>query len=311
MQVQLVATERLWFGPGDPVRAASAVSPFGDGWLLAQDDANYAAWWRPTIDGVERIRLFPPHGGLDVFGVEEGTKHLKPDLEASVRVLTGESDTVVLLGSGSLPPRTRGVIVEVGRDGPQARWRELSPLYELARAALGVNAAALNLEGACVVGDRLRWFQRGHGAAGVASASVDLPVRDVIAAIEGHLDPGTIEVDEPRRYDLGAVGGLPLAITDAVTLPDGRICVSATAEDAPDAVADGPVLGSALALIGTSPADVEVLALPSPIAACKIEGLALMGDQAADVRVLAVVDDDDPNIASPAFSLALARRDRS
>jgi hypothetical protein len=102
-----------------------------------------------------------------------------------------------------------------------------------------------------------------------------------------------------------------LAITDAVTLPDGRICVSATAEDAPDAVADGPVLGSALALIGASSSDVDVLSLPSAIADCKIEGLALMGDQAAGVRLLAVVDDDDPSIASPAFSLALTERDWS
>jgi hypothetical protein len=135
-------------------------------------------------------------------------------------------------------------------------------------------------------------------------------VRELLAAIDGHLDPGTIEVDEPRRYDLGAVGDLPLAITDAVTLPDGRICVSATAEDAPDAVADGPVLGSALALIGASPADVDVLSLPSAIADCKIEGLALLGDQASGLRLLAVVDDDDPGVASLAFSLALAGHDQ-
>jgi hypothetical protein len=36
-----------------------------------------------------------------------------------------------------------------------------------------------------------------------------------------------------------------------------------------------------------------------------------MGDQAAGVRLLAVVDDDDPSVASPAFSLALTERDWS
>jgi hypothetical protein len=57
VQVELIGTERLWFGPGDPVRAASAVSPFGDGWLIAQDDANHAAALVPAWTRRDRDRL--------------------------------------------------------------------------------------------------------------------------------------------------------------------------------------------------------------------------------------------------------------
>ena len=38
-------------------------------------------------------------------------------------------------------------------------------------------------------------------------------------------------------------------MTDAVALPDGRVLVSAAAEDTPDPVDDGPVVAAALALL--------------------------------------------------------------
>jgi hypothetical protein len=301
----LVSTERLWFGHGDPVRAASAVAPLGAGWLIAQDDANHAAWWRPPV-GAERVRLFPPRDGLDLFGEADGTKHLKPDLEAACRVDTDDAERVLLLGSGSLPSRTRVALVTSHETGFEVRSADLRAVYDRVGDALALAPTQLNLEGACLVGDRLRWFQRGHGPTGVPSASVDLALADLLATIDGRLRATALEIGEVRRYDLGAVGGLPLAITDAVVLPDGRICVSATAEDAPDAVADGPVLGSVLALLGDAPGDVEVRSLPAAVADRKIEGLAVVDADGPAVQLLAVVDDDDPAIASLAIHLELA-----
>jgi hypothetical protein len=300
VQATVEAARRLWFGPGDPVRAASAVAPLGDGWLVAQDDANHAGWWRPTTDVVERVRLFPPRDGLDLFGEADGTKHLKPDLEAGCAV---GPDEALLLGSGSLPARTRVALVRAGGRGVEVRAVDLAPVYDRIRVALGLAPAQLNLEGACAVGDRLRWFQRGHGPTGVPSASVDLPLDALLGAVTD--GPREVEVRDVRRYELGSVAGLPLAITDAVVLPDGRICVSATAEDAPDAVADGPVLGSVLAVLGDRPHDVEVVRLPDTIATAKIEGLALRDAAGPPYRLLAVVDDDDPTVASQALDLTL------
>ena len=51
------------------------------------------------------------------------------------------------------------------------------------------------------------------------------------------------------RYDLGEIDGVGLAVTDAVTLADGRVLVSAAAEDSPTTYDDGPVVASALALL--------------------------------------------------------------
>jgi hypothetical protein len=128
--------------PRRPGRAASAIAGLGDGWLVAQDDANHAGWWDPASGSIERVRLLPPSAGLDAFDEAAGTKRRKPDLEAAWTVPTREGESVVLLGSGSLPPRTRGVLVRSsGDDDLEVRWADLAPLYEQVRAALGLAAS--------------------------------------------------------------------------------------------------------------------------------------------------------------------------
>lgn len=303
LSVQVTGVTALRFGPDDPVRAASAVARLGAGWLVVQDDATHAAWWSPEHGGVERVRLLPPVEGHDTFDEASATKHLKPDLEAACEVTIEGGRGVLLLGSGSLPPRTRGVVVELGSDGPVATSADLAPLYRRVRQALQIEPAALNLEGACVVGERLRWYQRGHARSGVPSASVDVELGALIAAVRGARDPADVELGDVRAYDLGGVGGLAFGITDAVALPTGAICVSATAEDAPDPVADGPVAGSVLALLDEQ--RTTVAAVPEPYATCKIEGLAPERWDARGVRLLAVVDDDRPATASLVLSLVL------
>jgi hypothetical protein len=296
-------TEELWFGPGDPVRAASGLAPLGDGWLVAQDDANHAARWDRR--GIRRLRLFPPVDGHDLFGAAAGTKHLKPDLEAACAVTAAGGPAVLLLGSGSSPLRTRAALV-VDDGGPRVHTADLAPLYAAAATALGLEAADLNLEGACLVGDRLRWFQRGHGRSRLPSASVDLDAGAVVAAVLGEGDPAGLVPTDPRRYDLGRLGGLPLTITDAVALADDRVLVAAAAEDAPDAITDGPVVGSALAVVDEDESVAAVAPVEADGPAWKIEGLALRG-QSADgaVSVLAVTDQDDPRVPSLAVELTL------
>lgn len=305
MRIEVTATARLRFGDDDPVRAASGIAPLEDGWLVAQDDAVDAAWWRPRVDAVERVRVLPPRDDHVVFSDAAGTKHLKPDLEAACPVVVGGRPGVLLLGSGSLPARTSAVLVRASVAGLEVTSTDLTGLYERVRVAVGLRPADLNLEGACVVGDRLRWFQRGHGRTGVPSASVDVDLAGLLAALLDGGDPAAIPLTGTRAYDLGGLGGLPLAITDAVALPDGRVLASATAEDTPDAVADGPVAGSVLALLGEDRHPPVVGRLPDELRGHKVEGLALVGQDATAVRVVAVVDQDDPAQPSPAAHLTV------
>ncbi|MGY1754636.1 DUF6910 family protein [Blastococcus sp. SYSU D01042] len=301
MRLFLDDVRRLCFDDGTPVTAASAVAPLGDGWLVAQDDATVAAWRRPG--SVTPMRVLPPVEGLDRFSEAAGTKKLKPDLEVACPAEVDGGPAVLLLGSGSSDRRMRGVLVRLVDGAPVVTAAELGPLYARVAERLGVPADQLNLEGASRHGGEVRWFQRGNLAAGVPSASVDLPLAGLVAAVLGRADAAAVPVGRRRTYDLGEVDGVGLAVTDAVALPDGRVLLSAAAEDTPNAVDDGPVVATALALVDDETV-VAVTPVPEPGGAVhKIEGLALRAVEGSTVHLLAVVDDDHPEAPSAELDL--------
>ena len=292
LRTEVLSVTVLRFDDGTPVRAASAVTAYEGGWLVVQDDATHGAWWRD--DSISRVRVFPAVEGHDVFSAADGTKHLKPDLEAGCPVPGG----VLLLGSGSTPARMRGALLA----GPAApvQVADLAPLYAAVTAALGLDPALLNLEGACLVGDALRWFHR--GAADVPSASVDVDLAGLLACFRAG-GAEDVRVSGLRTYDLGAVDGVALAVTDALALDDGTVLVSAAAEDTPNPYDDGPVVGTALALLDDDGVR-AVARLPDvggePV---KVEGLAPRAVRPDGLEVLAVVDADDPDQPSAALVL--------
>lgn len=301
MRLFVDGTRRLRFDDGTPVTAASAIAPLGAGWLISQDDGTSAAWRRGT--SVTPVRLLPPVRGHDRFSEAAGTKSLKPDLEVACPAELDGEPAVLLLGSGSSPRRMRGVLVRLVDGEPVVSAADLAPLYERAARRLGVPLDQLNLEGAARLGDRVRWFSRGNLAAGAPSASVDLPLVALVGAVLGRTDAGAVPVTQSHRYELGEVDGVGLAVTDAVALPDGRLLLSAAAEDTPNAIDDGPVVATALALVDGG----RVLAV-TPVPEVdghvhKVEGLALRAVDGGTVHLLAVVDDDDP--AGPSAELDL------
>jgi Family of unknown function (DUF6910) len=295
MRVSLTSSTPMRFADGAPVRAASGIARYGAGWLVVQDDATHGCLWS---DGTgDALRLLPPVAGLETFEEVSGTKALKPDLEAVVGLPSGD---VFALGSGSTGARMRSVLLTPSGEIAVAA---LAPLYAAVTAALGIPADQLNLEGACVVDDVLRWFQRGLPSAGAPTASVDVALDALLAAAAG--GPLDVPVLAAHSYDLGEVAGVGLAITDAVTLDDGRVLVAAAAEDAPSTYDDGPVVGSALALLDGDRV-VEVAELPRLDGqVAKVEGLALAGRRDGRIDLVAVVDADDPAIPSMLLELSL------
>jgi len=287
MRVDLAGTTQLRFSDGTPVRAASGVARYGAGWLVVQDDATHGCVWESGSG--RSIRLVPPVRGHDTFDEASGTKALKPDLEAVVSLPDGRT---LALGSGSTPARMRAVLLSEA----SVLVAGLSPVYARVAEALEVAPDQLNLEGACVVGDALRWFQRGLPAAGAPTSSVDLDLAGLLDAASGAA--AAVRVSKVRRYDLGTVAGVGLAITDAVSLAGGLVLVSAAAEDSPTTYDDGPVVGSVLAVLdGERVIDrAELPQLDGAVA--KVEGLAVSGHREELLDLVAVVDADNPAVPS-------------
>ena len=293
LRLDVLQATVLRFDDGAPVRAASGVAAWADGWLVVQDDGTHGAWWRGA--SIERVRVFPPVEGHDVFTSAAGTKHLKPDLEAAVPV----PGAVLLLGSGSTPARMRAALLA----GPDAEVRvaDLTPLYAAVSDALDLDPALLNLEGGCLVDGALRWFSR--GSADLPSWSVDVDLDALLACFDDPHRAASVPVTGRRRYDLGTVDGVTLAVTDALALPDGRVLVSAAAEDTPNPYDDGPVVGTALALLDDDGVR-AVVPLPEVGGApVKVEGIAPRDVRADGLELLAVADADDPEQPSAALVL--------
>jgi hypothetical protein len=303
MRVRVDDVRELRFDDGSPVTAASAIAPLGNGWLVAQDDATSAAWVRPA--GVTPVRLLPAVEGHDRFLEAAGTKHLKPDLEVACPAEVDGGPAVLLLGSGSTSRRMRGVLVRLVDGAPVVAAAELGPLYTQVAELLGTPVEQLNLEGASRWTDTVRWFQRGNLATGVPSASVAVPLAALVDAVRGGTDPAAVPVTAPLVHDLGEVAGVGLAVTDAVALPDGRLLLSAAAEDTPNAVDDGPVVAAALALVdgATVLAVAELPAVAGRVP--KVEGLALRSSGDGRAHLLAVVDADDPTAPSVLLELTV------
>jgi len=301
MHIEVEGVRELRFADGLPVRAASAVARFGDGYLIAQDDATHAAWLRD--DTVSAVRVLPPVEGLDLFEEVSGTKHLKPDLEAACELTVNGAPAVLLLGSGSAPARMRTSLVTLHDGEPRTVVADLSSLYGRVAEALAIDLDMLNMEGACVADGVLRWFQRGLPSAGLPTASVDLDLAAVLEAVAHAADVSGVSVSNPRAYDLGEVRGVGLAVTDAVPFDEHTILVSAAAEDTPNPRDDGPVVGSALAVLHGH----EVLAVGAlPTVAdqvAKVEGLSILEREGNGARVLATVDSDDHEAPSLAVNL--------
>jgi len=287
MRVTLTSSTQLRFADGAPVRGASGLARYGAGWLVVQDDATHGCVWE---SGSGRpLRLVAPVEGHDTFDEASGTKALKPDLEAVVALPDGRT---LALGSGSTPARMRCVLLS----DSTVQVAGLAPIYARVAELLEVPADQLNLEGAAVIGDSLRWFQRGLPSAGAPSASVDVELDGFLDHASGA--PAAIRVSGVRRYDLGTVAGVGLAITDAISLPGGLVLVSAAAEDSTTTYDDGPVVGSALALLdGDRLIDLARLPLLDGEVA-KVEGLALVGHRDDVLELLAVIDADDPEVPS-------------
>ncbi len=303
MYIEVVSFEPLWFDDGAPVRSASAAVPFAGGFLVVPDDATHAAWFRGP--SVTAVRLLPPTGGHDLFSDATGTKHLKPDLEAACHLTVEDGPAALIMGSGSSPARMRWVLLQLEHGDPRPRVADMTPLYASVADALSVRPEDLNMEGACVLGDVLRWYHRGLPSAGLHSGSVDMDLRTTVAAVLGRAEPTTVAVTGPRTYDLGAVAGVGLAITDVVALHDGTLLASAAAEDSSNPRDDGPVVASCLVRLDDNTVT-EVV--PFPLVGgniIKVEGLMVLEEHQDGAQLLAVADVDNPDAASLATKIRI------
>ena len=259
------------------VTGGSALLSVGNRLLAVHDDAFRATWI--ALPSMVLTPLLLQGNGAPL------PKHEKPDFESAVQTPDG---VVHVLGSGAAPNRCAIARVDLraGTIGVESR----PDLYRCVQEALAPGAVP-NVEGAVIEGERLLLFHRGIDT---LSAIVELPVGVLYGAAARLLDA--------RLLDLGAIHGVRLAFTDAARIARDLIAFAATAEDTPDAIADGPVVGSVIGLLdGAGQARwTPLVDRDDRLFLAKVEGLAV---DAGGSWIL--TDADDPGTPAQLARVAL------
>lgn len=287
------------------VRAASGITSFRGELVVVQDDNNYLGAVT-SLEGevalAREIVLPAHHDGRRRFEKERGNKLDKLDLESVVTLTHGGRELLVGVGSGSHAARERWLL----HDGETAELRDAGALYAVLRAAMGEAAGSLNLEGVAATSARFELFHRGNGfrpgdPSGLPPArfTFDRGAIDAWLFERGPV-PSLIEL---ATFDLGSIEGVAYGFTDACALDEDRVAFIAGAEDSPNTVDDGVVLGSIVGIVERDHARFTLLEPTS--APVKAEGLWIPAPEAKERRAMLVVDPDDIAAAAVLSELRL------
>jgi hypothetical protein len=174
---------------------------------------------------------------------------------------------------------------------------DLHPLYALLEERID----GLNVEGACVMGDRLWLLHRGNRGS-MTNVVAELSLDKVMRSVTGDR---TIEVHELaaiRAYDLGDLDGVELTFSDATPLGGEVLAFTASAEGEPESGKhDRRIRGS---VVGTIDLDGHVRRLRTIDRRYKVEGIHASIETGV-IDFLFVCDQDDPDTASPLLSAAM------
>lgn len=303
------------------VRAGSGcafVDVPGQGRRLAvvQDDARFIALVDPRGGRVDCIDLPAGKGGLRQFDKLRGNKMDKLDLEAVCALTIDGAPALLALGSGSAAPREVFVLTRFTADGPVVQELPAGAFFARLRGARAFSGSEMNVEGMAFLdeahggapGGTLRLFNRGNGAADAKGPPVDATCDVSLSALLAYLrDPQTRIAPSPENivaHDLGSMQGTRLTFTDATVAPQGVLFLAA-AEQSPNAIDDGEVVGTAVGLLRPDGTRVMVPILDEqgrPLTD-KVEGIAL--DPAQPGKAFVVIDKDDPKAPADLLVISL------
>ena len=285
-------------GPGHPahVSSASGVVRRGDFVYVIGDDLLFLGVFRLTRPEPGTLHRVLPEA-------DDAQPGEKPDLEV-LTLLPPFTDhpygALLGLGSGSGPRRDRGFVVALAADGSlrdEPAVIDLGPLYGL----LGERIDGLNIEGACVMGDRLWLLHRGNRGS-MTNVVAELSLPHVMRSLTGDRTIDVEELAAIRAYDLGTLDGVELTFSDATPLADQILAFTASAEAEPETdEADRKIRGS---VVGTIDIEGHVQRLRTIDRRYKVEGIHASIDTGV-MDFLFVCDQDDPATASPLLSAAM------
>jgi hypothetical protein len=269
------------------VAGASGVVRRGDFVYVIGDDLPALATFRASDSEPGELR--PVFEGVDFES--------KPDVEALTLLPPSDGNpygTLLGLGSGSGEGRDRGFAWPLEADGGlrgEPVTLDLGPLYR----RLAREVEHLNVEGACVMGDRLWLLHRGNHDE-TTNVVAELELAELGTSLRGDREIDAHELAALRSYDLGEMDGVRLTFSDATPLDDRVLVFTASAE-----AEDGKIRGS---VVGTLDLGGDVQRLRTIDRRYKVEGVHAAIDTGV-MDLVFVCDQDEPDEPSPLLSATM------
>ena len=262
--------------------AASGLVQIGETLCVVGDDEQHLVVFEQGDEAPGRlIRLLPG----DLPRKKKQRKAVKPDFEILFQL--PDSGLICAMGSGSTPQRMRGAMIEL--ETGSVALLDLQQLF----AEIASLVTEINLEGAVVRGDRLLLFNRGN---------MQNPETNIFeTALSAITSDESAQVTLVKTIALPIIDGVPLTVTDACSLDDRHILLSAVAEVTDDSYADGDILGAAIIVLNPN---LDVVAIEPLKPVCKIEGISARRT-ATGAELLCVSDADDPAMPSSFYAAIL------
>ncbi len=261
--------------------ASGLVKAHGHFYAVADDEHHLV---RIPEDGKLPCQTYPIFSGTLPLESQKRKKK-KPDLEAIAFLepnSTLQNGALLLVPSGSTKNRARGALFPfLSPDKLAAEPREIdfSALYSEIRKQVG----SLNIEGAVITKNGIKFFNRGNG-----------DEKNAVIDVSYTLAPLNFSLEHVTLVDLGKVQDFPIAFTDATLAQNGEIYFLAAAEATRSSYEDGSLLG---AFIGKISDDGKIISMTKEDFQMKPEGIYI-DENGSKPRFYFVTDPDNSNIAS-------------
>lgn len=276
------------------VNAASGLVKSQNHFLVIADDE--LSLFQFNFEGQTKVRTLPLKPGSLPNNFKDRKKQ-KPDWEALVQLQTANRESVLLaVPSGSTNNRMIGALVTLNTEGlidgsSKSSEVDFSKIY----AALSEKLPDLNIEGACVLNNQLKFFQRGNGKAGV-NAIIDLNLDGIVHDMKNQIPLDAKNILSVQPFDLGTLNSFKLDFTDACTV-DNTIWFLAVAEDSQSTYEDGKYHG---AILGCLDSEGKEVARYEIDCALKPEGLWVEKEEHR-LCFYIVTDADNPQIRASIY----------
>ncbi|MES2800941.1 MAG: hypothetical protein V4654_00485 [Bdellovibrionota bacterium] len=224
------------------VKAASGLVKVGNTfYVIADDEVSLAEFNFEGHTTARYIRLLGATLPVDPVA----RKKQKPDWESLIQLKLADDKNILLaVPSGSTENRMTGAFVYTNNSAPFTV--DFSALY----SALKVKLPELNIEGACILNDKLKLFQRGNGAAG-KNAVIDLDLKGFCSDLSRGVPIAEKNLLAIHDYDLGHFNGYKLDFTDACAVNDS-IWFLAVSEQSQSTYDDGKYCGAVIGCLDSS-----------------------------------------------------------